>query len=206
MDEPLGTLDAEFRELMCLELRKLHNDIKATTVYVTHDQLEAMSMGDRIAVMNKGKIVQFGTPREIYLRPRNKFVGSFIGSPAMNFIPIHHSIEKNQDKIVINGENYDVPQSIGSTNSTINYLGIRPEKMFLTDKKGISGVVFGSEYLGARKILTIKSEFCDFKVRVTNQTNAQIGSNVRVNFDQKSGIIFDGKTDNAIESKYIKLN
>ena len=67
-------------------------------------------------------------------------------------------------------------------------------------------MVFGSEYLGARKILTIKSEFCDFKVRVTNQTNAQIGSNVRVNFDQKSGIIFDGKTDNAIESKYIKLN
>ena len=206
MDEPLGTLDAEFRELMCLELRKLHNDIKATTVYVTHDQLEAMSMGDRIAVMNKGKIIQFGTPKDIYLKPKTKFVGSFIGSPAMNFIPIHHSIEKNQNKIVINGENYDVPQSLSGTDSTINYLGIRPEKMFLTDKKGIPGVVFSSEYLGARKILTIKSEFGDFKVRVSNQINAQIGNNVKINFEPKSAIVFDGTTDKAIESRYIKLN
>ena len=78
--------------------------------------------------------------------------------------------------------------------------------MFLTDKKGIPGVVFGSEYLGARKILTIKSEFGDFKVRVSNQVNAQIGSNVKINFEPKSAIVFDGETDNAIESKYIKLN
>ena len=89
MDEPLGTLDAEFRELMCLELRKLHNNIDATTVYVTHDQLEAMSMGDRIAVMNEGKILQYGTPKDIYSRPKTKFVGAFIGSPSMNFITIN---------------------------------------------------------------------------------------------------------------------
>ena len=88
----------------------------------------------------------------------------------------------------------------------IEKLGIRPEKMFLTDKKGIPGVVFGSEYLGARKILTIKSEFGDFKVRVSNQVNAQIGSNVKINFEPKSAIVFDGTTDKAIESRYIKLN
>src|ERR1051325_5050835 len=81
MDEPLGTLDTEFRDLMVHELRELHNRIGATTVYVTHDQLEAMSMADKIAVMSNGVIEQFGTPREIYDRPTTMFVADFIGSP-----------------------------------------------------------------------------------------------------------------------------
>ena len=78
MDEPLGTLDAEFRELMCLELRKLHDDIDATTVYVTHDQQEAMSMADRIAVMNEGEVLQADSPKIIYNKPKTKFVANFI--------------------------------------------------------------------------------------------------------------------------------
>src|ERR1700726_3482046 len=86
MDEPLGALDAEFRRLMCGELRALHDRLGATTVYVTHDQLEAMSMGDKIAVMNDGIIEQLGTPREIYDRPASMFVADFIGSPPMNFV------------------------------------------------------------------------------------------------------------------------
>ena len=86
MDEPLGTLDAEFRDLMVRELRELHNRIGATTVYVTHDQLEAMAMADKIAVMNRGVIEQFGTPQEIYDRPVSMFVADFIGSPPMNFL------------------------------------------------------------------------------------------------------------------------
>ena len=92
MDEPLGTLDAEFRELMCLELRKLHDDIDATTVYVTHDQQEAMSMADRIAVMNEGVVLQADSPKVIYNKPKTKFVANFIGSPGMNFIPINEKI------------------------------------------------------------------------------------------------------------------
>ena len=86
MDEPLGALDAEFRHIMCGELRVLHDRLKATTVYVTHDQLEAMAMADRIAVMNGGIIEQFGPPQEIYDRPATLFVADFIGSPPMNFI------------------------------------------------------------------------------------------------------------------------
>src|SRR6478735_10925863 len=86
MDEPLGTLDAEFRDVMVRELRELHLRIKATTVYVTHDQLEAMAMADKIAVMNRGVIEQFGTPQEIYDRPASMFVADFIGSPPMNFL------------------------------------------------------------------------------------------------------------------------
>ncbi len=200
MDEPLGTLDAEFRELMCLELRKLHNNINATTVYVTHDQLEAMSMGDRIAVMNEGKIIQSGPPKEVYSKPKSKFVGSFIGSPAMNFIPINEGIKSGQQNVKIGNIEFAIPKQYQDTNSNNNHLGIRPEKMYLSDDKGIEGEVYGSEYLGTRKILTIQSFFGNFKIRVSNDLNANLGSNVKVNFESKSAIIFDGKTENALKS------
>jgi len=200
MDEPLGTLDAEFRELMCLELRKLHNNINATTVYVTHDQLEAMSMGDRIAVMNEGKILQSGPPKEIYSKPKSKFVGSFIGSPAMNFIPINEGIKSGQQNVKIGNIEFAIPKQYQDTNSKNNHLGIRPEKMYLSDDQGIEGEVYGSEYLGSRKILTIQSFFGNFKIRVSNDLNANLGSNVKVNFESKSAIIFDGETENALKS------
>jgi len=96
MDEPLGTLDTEFRDLMVHELRELHTRIHATTVYVTHDQLEAMSMADKIAVMNHGVIEQFGTPREIYDRPQTIFVADFMGSPPMNFLPFYAGLAAGQ--------------------------------------------------------------------------------------------------------------
>ena len=200
MDEPLGTLDAEFRELMRLELRKLHNNISATTVYVTHDQLEAMSMGDRIAVMNEGKIIQSGPPKEVYSKPKSKFVGSFIGSPAMNFIPINEGIKSGQQNVKIGNIEFAIPKQYQDTNSKNNHLGIRPEKMYLSDDQGIEGEVYGSEYLGSRKILTIQSFFGNFKIRVSNDLNANLGSNVKVNFESKSAIIFDGKTENALKS------
>ena len=94
MDEPLGTLDTEFRDLMVHELRELHNRIHATTVYVTHDQMEAMSMADKIAVMSNGLIEQFGTPQEIYDRPASMFVADFIGSPPMNFLSFQSGLAK----------------------------------------------------------------------------------------------------------------
>jgi multiple sugar transport system ATP-binding protein len=87
MDEPLGALDSEFRELMCGELRGLHDRLHATTVYVTHDQMEAMAMADTIAIMNRGMIEQLGAPQDVYDRPASVFVADFIGAPAMNFIP-----------------------------------------------------------------------------------------------------------------------
>jgi len=203
MDEPLGTLDAEFRELMCLELRKLHNNIDATTVYVTHDQLEAMSMGDRIAVMNEGKILQHGTPKDIYTKPKTKFVGAFIGSPSMNFIPIKHGIETGNQSVKIDNEEYKIPKSKQNSTSQNNILGVRPEKMFLSDEKGIPGEIYGSEYLGTRKILTIQSLFGTYKVRVSNDVNLKIGSNVKINFESESAIIFDNQTDEALLSDFI---
>ena len=93
MDEPLGALDSEFRQVMCGELRGLHDRLEATTVYVTHDQIEAMSLGDKIAVMSHGVIEQLGAPQEIYDRPASVFVADFIGSPPMNLLSFHDSVE-----------------------------------------------------------------------------------------------------------------
>ena len=93
MDEPLGALDSELRDVMCGELRALHDRLNATTVYVTHDQTEAMSHGDKIAVMSHGVIEQLATPREIYDRPASIFVADFIGSPPMNLLTFHGALE-----------------------------------------------------------------------------------------------------------------
>jgi len=94
MDEPLGALDAEFRERMAKELRALHDRMNATTVYVTHDQLEAMQMGDKIVVMNNAVVEQFGTPQEIYDKPATLFVADFMGSPSMNFLPFQDKLDR----------------------------------------------------------------------------------------------------------------
>jgi multiple sugar transport system ATP-binding protein len=96
MDEPLGALDAEFRHLMCRELRDLHDRIGATTIYVTHDQLEAMSMADRIAIMNGGRVEQIGSPQEVYDHPASLFVADFIGSPPMNFLRFEGSLQSGR--------------------------------------------------------------------------------------------------------------
>jgi multiple sugar transport system ATP-binding protein len=101
MDEPIGTLDAKFREVMRTELKRLHIDIGATTVYVTHDQVEAMSMGDRIAVMSRGVLQQVGKPDEVYDNPQNLFVANFIGSPGMNFLDVVCSKEGNRTKAAL---------------------------------------------------------------------------------------------------------
>ena len=205
MDEPLGTLDAEFREQMCFELKKLHNRIEATTVYVTHDQIEAMTMGDRVAVMNQGEILQTGTPNEIYSKPKTKFVGFFIGSPSMNFIPVDSAIEKGIKNISINGDLFSIPVQHQGTSSKKNVIGVRPENMKLTQDDGIAGEIYGSEYLGTRKILTINTDVGQLKVRVSKDTNHSINENVKIGFDSKSAIIFDGTSEKALPSEYMTI-
>src|SRR5450432_3905933 len=101
MDEPLGALDSEFRELMCGELRALHDRLKATMVYVTHDQMEAMAMADTIAIMNNGVIEQLGAPQDVYDRPASVFVADFIGAPSMNFIPFAGTYAAGASEVAI---------------------------------------------------------------------------------------------------------
>src|SRR5262244_112945 len=109
MDEPLGALDSEFRRLMCGELRDLHDRIGATTVYVTHDQLEAMSMADRIAVMNRGEVEQVGPPQDIYDRPVSMFVADFIGSPPMNFLHFTGGFTSGTHRLRVGEADIEVP-------------------------------------------------------------------------------------------------
>jgi multiple sugar transport system ATP-binding protein len=205
MDEPLGALDAEFRELMCSELKKLHTDIKATTIYVTHDQNEAMAMGDRICVMEKGEILQADDPLTLYNKPETMFVAGFIGSPAMNFLPIHTGIQRGDTSVLINDCRIDIPQSHDDSHNGLNHLGVRPENIDISDTvgNGFKGTVYGVEYLGAVKIITVDTEVGRVKVRSPHNFNAKINDNVSLNFKSKSIIIFNGDDGHAIKSEFI---
>ena len=204
MDEPLGTLDAEFRELMCLELKKLHLDIGATTVYVTHDQLEAMSLADRIAVMDGGEILQADEPNIIYNKPKTKFVASFIGSPGMNFFEVNEGISKDQSFVNIEGAKFDIPKQLEESKGSKNFFGIRPENLTLNNNEGLKGSVFGVEYLGSRKIITVKTSLGEIKVKTDISVNVKLSENVQVKPLNNNIIIFDGETDKSLNSEFLK--
>ena len=134
MDEPLSNLDAQLRVEMRVELRRIQLENKTTTVYVTHDQVEAMAMADRIAIMNKGNLLQIGTPDEVYAYPANLFVANFIGSPSMNFIRCTYEAATHDLIIGTNGEQmkYHLPEHISQRtdqlpDGTKLILGVRPE-------------------------------------------------------------------------------
>jgi multiple sugar transport system ATP-binding protein len=148
MDEPLSNLDALLRLHARAELKRLHADVKRTTVYVTHDQIEALSMGDRIAVMKDGEIVQVDTPVALYDRPSSVFVGSFIGSPPMNFMK---ATAKNGTAV---GNGWEVPGPPGMDGKAL-LLGIRPENIRLGEGP-FRGRVVVSEPLGSHTLLTVK--------------------------------------------------
>ena len=141
-DEPLSNLDAKFRVAMRTEISKLHDRLGATMIYVTHDQVEAMTMGDRIVVMDAGDIQQIDTPINLYDAPRNKFVAGFIGSPAMNFV---EGIIEDGTGTVFNEGSFRLPVPVHLTSALHEYsgkkvvLGIRPESLLLSDDKATSG-------------------------------------------------------------------
>jgi len=130
MDEPLSNLDAKLRVQMRAELGELHSQLETTTLYVTHDQVEAMTMGDRVAVIRKGVLQQIDTPREIYLYPKNIFVAGFIGSPAMNFVYATVDVSAKKTNLTFGDSNIvssDAPKSLSEFNGKEIVLGIRPE-------------------------------------------------------------------------------
>src|SRR6185295_8630005 len=177
MDEPLGALDAEFRRVMCGELRQLHDRIGATTVYVTHDQLEAMALADRIAVMNQGVVEQVATPQEIYDRPATMFVADFIGSPPMSFLRFDGVVRQGERTVRINGAALDVPQQHEEAAGQLA-LGLRPEHVRLADDSPLRGRVFGAEYLGTTQIVTLNTPHGQIKARLPSSVPVGIGDNV----------------------------
>src|SRR5215471_12653957 len=139
MDEPLGALDAEFRQLMCGELRELHDRIAATTIYVTHDQHEAMSMADRIAVMNAGRIEQIGSPQDIYDLPASMFVADFIGSPPMNFLHCDAGLDSDARAVMFKDVSVPIPELRQTRPSGALVLGVRPEHIRFADAAPLRG-------------------------------------------------------------------
>jgi multiple sugar transport system ATP-binding protein len=192
MDEPLGTLDADFRELMCLELRKLHNSLDATTVYVTHDQSEAMAMADDIVVMNKGEVLQAGPPREIYHFPATVFVGNFIGSPPMNFLPVDGGVAAGHEQVSLLGVAVPVPRCDGAAARVL--LGIRPEHIVIDDQGTLRGKVIADEYLGSHQVLVIDTALGVVRVRAGKDDGLPAGSPVGLSFRKERTLLYDAET------------
>lgn len=198
MDEPLGTLDSEFRDLMVNELRDLHDRIKATTVYVTHDQLEAMSMADKIAVMHNGVIEQFGTPDEIYHHPATMYVADFIGSPSMNFVHFDSGLPPGDSTISLSGNAVQLPFLIHSAQHGKKAIGVRPEHLIVNDHSGFRGAIYGTEYLGTNQILTIDTTHGMLKARLPSRHRYDIGDNVGLEFLTEGLSVFDADSGRAL--------
>jgi multiple sugar transport system ATP-binding protein len=200
MDEPLGALDAEFRQLMCGELRDLHDRISATTIYVTHDQVEAMSMADRIAVMNGGRIEQIGSPQDIYDQPASMFVADFIGSPPMNFLHFESDLQSGDRAVTFRDVSIPVPEVREPRAVGPLVLGVRPEHIRFSDTAPVRGRVFGAEYLGTTQIVTIETEQGRIKARLSSSVPVQVGETVGLTFRSERLALFDAQTGSAIRT------
>ena len=190
MDEPLGALDAEFREHMAEELRALHDRMRATTVYVTHDQLEAMQMGDKIVVMNHGVVEQFGRPQDIYDWPATLFVANFIGSPPMNFLRFEGMVGNGATAVSLPGAVAAVPQMISGASGALVF-GVRPENVHLEDAAAFKGRVMATEYLGTTQIVTLETACGVIKARTAADRVALVGDTTGLRFDERSVTLFD---------------
>ena len=202
MDEPLSNLDALLRVKMRSELKKLHEQLKVTTIYVTHDQVEAMTMGDKIAVMNSGRIIQYGTPEEIYKKPATAFVAGFIGSPQMNFFKCDVVEEDGQQFAKFEHFRFKIPTRIN--NKTV-IVGIRPENVSLEmpkgrDSIGLEVTVYFIERLMPETILHL--DVGNGKSRMTaklpNDVVLPEGKKIEVFVSTESLHFFDAETEERI--------
>jgi len=172
-DEPLSNLDAKLRVAMRTEIKELHQRLKTTTVYVTHDQIEAMTMADKIVVMHEGIVEQIGSPLELYDRPDNQFVASFIGSPAMNFLDVDVACEAETFTLSCRGLRLALPSrafpNLGSCVGQSVCIGMRPQHIRLgppanASEVGFKGTVMVTEQLGDEQVLVVRLGATDIRV------------------------------------------
>ena len=199
MDEPLGALDAEFREIMAEELRALHDRMHATTVYVTHDQLEAMQMGDKIVVMNHGVVEQFGTPQQIYDHPATLFVAEFIGSPAMNFLRFDGNAAVGAQSVSLGDLPVSLPQLQESAAGSL-VLGVRPEHVALSDAAPLRARIEATEYLGTTQIVTLSTPHGPVKARTSSALPARPGDLTGLTLSAPRLSLFDATTGRALRT------
>ena len=194
MDEPLSNLDAKLRELLRAELKDLQMKLGATFLYVTHDQVEAMSMGDKVGVLNHGRIVQIGTPYEIYNHPRDTFVATFVGSPAMNLLTAQVRVgrlvvEPGKLEIPVEGD-VAVRTPTGADRIT---LGVRSEDVLLGEG-GLEGQVYAVENHGVEKVVTLKINDHALKATVPARMSVEVDTTVPFGFNPRKLQFFDAQT------------
>ena len=199
-DEPLSNLDAELRMQMRVELSDLHEELGNTMIYVTHDQIEAMTMADRIVVMRDGVIEQIGTPLELYNYPTNKFVAGFIGAPQMNFI----NAKKMPDGLtIVNNHHIKSVYNNDNQNSEL-ILGIRPEHIdvSLEGEGDLKAIIDNFEQLGSVTYIYLKLESNEsLTVQLPYQVSLKRNQKIAVSFDNEKIHIFDGETEKILNSK-----
>ena len=196
-DEPLSNLDAKLRVEMRAEIKLLHQRTRVTTVYVTHDQVEAMTLGDRIAVMKEGVVQQFGTPEDIYTRPATKFVAEFIGSPAMNIIPAVRSgggVAANGVELALSAAQRAALQQ-GAASGLI--YGLRPEAIAFAED-GLPGKVHFTEPTGPETYATVETAIGMLTLRVPGVLHAKVGDAVHVKWSADAVHLFDASSDKRI--------
>lgn len=211
LDEPLSNLDAKLRLRMRTELKRIHRKVKSTTIYVTHDQVEAMTLSDRVVVMKDGFLMQVGTPDEVYNYPANMFVAGFIGSPTMNFIPC--KLTERNGKLFVDVEDFaiEIPEKLadkvrthsGSKGELI--LGVRPEgirdKALIKDappENTIKAMIDVIEPVGSELILTFTTGKHEFQAVVSPDTKATIGQKMEMIIDTDKVHLFAEETETAI--------
>lgn len=200
LDEPLSNLDAGLRVTMRVELANLHKRLGVTMIYVTHDQVEAMTLSDRVVVLDQGKVAQFGTPLELFYAPRNLFVASFIGSPKMNFLDVSAKISGEKELTVsakeLSGEIKVALEAAASDVAGPHTLGIRPDNIELVaqDEAHMSGQVLLVERLGTESQVHIKLENGQTFVAIARGTHpAATGDRVYLKFPAQHCHIFNGE-------------
>lgn len=207
MDEPLSNLDAKLRAQMRTELQRLHEELGVTTIYVTHDQTEAMTMGDRIAILNGGELQQIAEPEICYSKPNNRFVAGFIGSPSMNFFEVE--VESLSEGVTVEGDGFktDLDVSLPSGHYT---LGIRPEDLYPADGSGrIPVIVDVVEPMGPDNYLHLKPAKAEngekeITARVDNEFNPDPGERVTLEFYAADVHFFDEAGDRVPTKTSVK--
>jgi multiple sugar transport system ATP-binding protein len=197
MDEPLSALDAKLREALRSELKDLQMRLGATFIFVTHDQVEAMTMGDRIGVLNKGHLVQVGTPREIYSNPRDTFVAGFVGSPAINLLP--GSLSGNA--IVVTPKLFEVPANGARAGDGSYTFGVRPEDVLVESGAPVEGKVHDIENHGIEKILTLRVGDTLLRATVPARVSVAVEDAVRFGLRTDKVMMFDRATGVNVSHK-----
>jgi multiple sugar transport system ATP-binding protein len=199
-DEPLSNLDAKLRVAMRAEIKALHQRLKTTTVYVTHDQVEAMTMADRIVVMHDGRIEQIGTPLELYDHPSNLFVAQFIGSPAMNVV--EGTVRRASGAAHVEaagGVRWPLSQGPGADGQAVAY-GIRPEHLTLGPNGGVAGEIIVVEPTGAETELVIQVGDEHVDLRIHGRPMVNPGDKVSLAIDPTNVHVFDKATGHRLKN------